>query len=278
MTNRGKSLLAVVCALACANPALAQIGARTSIGNVRYILTDLDPNDGIAPSLSPLASAPLAMTSLVTTETYDGLRHAYSPHSLEGDTPMAPVADAQSYLSAPDGRPLTQLDSAAKVEGGSLSGMSLETSAYNNASVGYLHVASGAQVNMAPFILSPMTSITFSIDYAFDSAIGPLPDGLTYTQIYSSVAFTFVVTPPGDYIGVADGATYMYGENMQGTAGPGILNVSYDNRVANDMVSYVSFNSWTTATSNIPAPVPEPMTWAMLLAGLGIVVAARRRA
>ncbi|HEX8612677.1 MAG TPA: PEP-CTERM sorting domain-containing protein [Telluria sp.] len=277
MTNTRKSLLAGLCALACAHPALAQISVRTSIGNLTYTLTDLDPNDGIAPSLMPLASAPRASTSMALTITNDGVRNQYIEHMINGTMPLDPVSDVNYYASS-DGTPPTRLAAAASVSGGSLSDLALEASAYNNASAGDHIAASLAATNAAPFVLSPMTLITFSMDYAIHDAIGPLPLDAPLFSTYSAVSFIFLVQEEYSLEYVADSVTYFGGRDSYGTAGPGTLNVSYANREAVGLTSYMTLNAWANATTNIPMPVPEPMTYAMLLAGLGIVVGARRRA
>lgn len=277
MTNTGKSLLAGLCALACANPALAQLSVRTSLGNLTYTLTDLDLNDGITPSLMPLASAPRASTSMALTITNDGLRNQYIEHRVKGIMPLDPVAHAHSYFGA-DGAPATRLGAAASVSGGLLSGLALEASAHNNASAGDHIAASLAATDAAPFVLSPMTLITFSADYELNDAIGPLPLDAPLFSTYSSVSFLFLVQEEYSLQYVADSATYFGGRDSYGTAGPGTLTMSYANREAVGLTSYLTLNAWANATSNVPLPVPEPMTYAMLLAGLGIVVAARRRA
>lgn len=277
MTNTGKALLAGLCALACANPALAQLSVRSSLGNLTYTLTDLDPNDGIAPSLIPLASAPRASTSMALTTTRDGLRNQDTEHRVDGTVPLDSVAHAYSYVSA-DGAPATRLGVAAKVSGGSLAGLALQASADNNATPGDHYAASLAATDRAPFVLSPMTLITFSVDYELSTVIGPLPLDSQLFSTYATAAFNLVVQEEyGNYV-VADSANYFSGREHLGTAGPGSLTMSYANYAAVGLTSYLSLNTLANATSNVPLPVPEPMTYAMLLAGLGIVVGARRRA
>lgn len=281
MTNTGKSLLAGLCALACASPALAQISVRTTLGNLTYTLTDLDLNDGITPSLMPLASAPRASTSMALTITQDGLRNQYIEQTVTGAMPLDPVAHAHSYVSA-DGAPATRLGAAASVSGGLLSGLALEASAHNNASAGDHIAASLAATDAAPFVLSPMTLITFSADYELNDMTGPLPLDAPLFSTYSAVSFIFLVQEEYGYQHVADSATYFGGRDSYGTTGPGTLTMSYANHEAVGLTSYLSLNAWANATTNVPTnvplPVPEPMTYAMLLAGLGIVVGARRRA
>lgn len=49
-----RTLAALLCtgAAACSAPAFAEVDARAQLGNVGYMLADLDPDDGIAPALS----------------------------------------------------------------------------------------------------------------------------------------------------------------------------------------------------------------------------------
>lgn len=275
--------------------------------------------DSLTVTLVPLAGGPVSITFMPTTyganygaataQYYVGSTSDYQSGWFQSDSnPWAPgsAAAATAHSSA----------SAALGGSGQLDGLSMSTAAaaagpgtvYNciNFSCS-IPTSNGTGSAQAPwsnlsFTLSANTIAVFTAQASVSAASdggGVYAttnwDGTPYTSYYGNAAnasaYLSVYGPaPGGGSGGQsandsrsayansywDGSGWVNAANV--AAGP--VGVSFANLTGADMQGYfsVSSNSWAYAYGDT-VPVPEPGTWALLLAGLGLVgrVAGRRR-
>ncbi|MES2902221.1 MAG: PEP-CTERM sorting domain-containing protein [Pseudomonadota bacterium] len=254
-----------------AAPARAQSSAEAGISNIIIQLSDLDPADGIAPSLTyyNFQFGPIA-----GWEIYD--EHA---RDLRGDTntastPLAPVSISHSRNELPHLRS----ELAAGIRGATLADTSLFASASTVDTIGANTSSAYLQSQNVWFALSPHTRVTLTADLSVRSSAGPIAGPGLHAVAYASAAM----------------ALFSWSENVSQTAqlyhnavfgenrGPGwdrtySVSVSNNSASGSDYVMGMSVNARTYTSTVIPAPVPEPASMLMLLAGLGILAIHRRR-
>ena len=237
-------------------PAAGQSSVSTSLTNFSYTLVDLDLTDGVTPSLRFQAPASRAPSyAAAGTTPLSGIEY--------GSSAFAPVA---VLVSSP------QFTASAIVSGDITSDFAMQ-GAFNTTSPGNPIITGGASASSGylGFVLSPMTAVSFFVDAAANVSIGKYPDfpgdpaggvsagfslapNIATGEIWQ-YASTYYLVRPGDQL--ADQVTLqMTQSNPLGTALEGYLN------------AYLSVGV-----------VPEPQTWLMLLAGIGMlsVQFARRR-
>lgn len=249
MPYRRLTLPALALALATSLPAglahAASVSAEASIRQFSIELIDLDPNDGITPFISFSnvtydASSEYRLNGGATTLLRDSLDSA-------GSTGVTgPVGSASTSSTA------TSWSSAATLDGNPAGSP----------------VALAAIFYRASYILSPATRavFTFEGDISAPSASGP-----GYSTASAFMASELYVYPddwshPRSFslLGQSPGAFSYTGEvrSLAGEQASGMLQLS------TGVEAYLYGPA---------APVPEPSTYAMLLAGVAIVGAARRR-
>lgn len=259
----------VLASLVCAGTASAQGTASVSLTNFRYILADLDPNDGIDPSLtfSP-ASAVTSTGAAAVEETFSGYAMR---DTASGGEAFGPLSVA---VNSPRG------SSSGTIRGGLdlLSMQAASTLAAADGQGNAVHTV--LDTGYRGFTLSPMTSVTFvgdvALDVAFTPAAADLWNGSSLASAYLYLGADVNGTP--DYF--TTGLSLWTGDN-----GPPSLSGPLTFTLANALGTSTSNELKLTATSDVrasfinAAPVPEPSAWAMLLAGAAVLGSAawRRR-
>ncbi len=256
-----RTALVVLVSLVCAGGASAQSTASVSLSNFRYILADLDPNDGIDPSLSfAPATAVTGSGAATVAETFSGYAMHNDATGSEAFGPLAVnVAVARGSSSGSIGGGLDQL---------SMQAASTLTAADGQGNAAYTTLDTGYR----GFTLSPMTSVTFIGDVVLNAAFPPTGANLTGG---SSVASAWL------YLGAdVNGAADYFDTGLRLSSadnGPPSLSGPLSFTLANALGSSTSNELKLTAMSDVrasyatAAPVPESASWAMLLAGAGVL-------
>jgi hypothetical protein len=260
---------ALLAALVLAAPAWGQIQGSAQAGGLRYTLGDLAPDDGIAPSAS---FGPAPAVSLGAHAT----RLPFLGEPFQRDNTITVTAPA-SY--APDW--LTEVRPAAVFDATGLHA-SLSVDPFEDAT---LVGIAGAHLSPWFFQLAPHTSITFSVDVAVDLA---LTEGDAATEfggadalisLYYRTAGGLWSAPISDgvggRIGIGEDGVFVPSVNVARTA-----TVSWSNDSDGWIEGQMFYETGVLGQVRYgpPLPVPEPQSWAMLAAGLGLLAMKKRRA
>ena len=277
--------LAAACLAAAVGPALATASSRARISQMTISLTDLNPTDGTTPWLSFAPSAPATVHNEVK-----GWGDTFERYSTDDYVPSAKQ----------DGVLSRDLSTAWSAAGGSL------TTAANAA--GYTAMASqgtansgldefGSYFNIVAngsggtnFTLSPMTKISFSVtaDLKAFTSMGYNLDGDMdeYAHARTLLNVGGKVNGIDQFDFQERGVLAQYYVNDDNTVSgvsdswSGILTVSFYNfgATATDvwLQAYATSEGYSAVWDGV-TPVPEPSTYAMLLGGLALLGAARRR-
>lgn len=261
-----RTALVVLASLVCAGGASAQSTASVSLSNFRYILADLDPNDGIDPSLSFAPATAVTSSGAATVEeTFSGDVAHNTATGLEAFGPLSvSAASARGSSSGEIGGTLDLL---------SMQAASTLTAANGQGNAAYTTLDTGYR----GFTLSPMTSVTFLgdavLNAAFTAAGADLISG-------SSVASAWMYLG-ADLNGAAD--HFDTGLRLSNADGQPSLSGPLTFTLANALGTSTSNELRLTALSDVrasyatAAPVPEPSTWGMLLAGAAVLAGMTRR-
>jgi hypothetical protein len=263
-------LAAAAASLCAATAAAGTTSGNASFGPVTFTLTDLDPNDGIAPSITLLPlSGSAASQSEIDLDYFDGggqqdaqlLASDGTPLTLNRTTPTGSLEASVTGLADPATWNLT---ADAKVD---------------TTGDQYITASAGAFSPMQDFVLSPNTELSISasshmsgtipVDGESNQLIGNayillnVPDALgphyTFSAPASMVLMSAMTAPTYDY------------------ATPLVL--TYDNNSAQSVSA--SFQLYTSIDAKHVAgalPVPEPAELDMVAAGLPLLLVLRRRA
>lgn len=260
MKFRSAAILATAMASAlCLNSAQAAGTASASVSIVEIVLTDLDLTDGITPSLQLLAPS---RTASRANATYLNA----TPRAWIGENKGS--SDYFGSLNAQTSVP-NQVFGTASKSGDSLETLAVSTSmSAGNSSI--LRTEADA-MSFVEFLLSPNTSlsITFDMSVSADSVTGQSRDAMAYTSAY--IDYIWAPRP----IGPSFNKTYQEDEfGQHGQAGSVRWTGTIDSGASEEHL-FMTINAISSVT---PAPVPEPATYGMMLAGLALVGAAGRRA
>jgi hypothetical protein len=271
-----RSILAATAALLASCAVHAGVTGQVTIGQFSYTLTDINPNDGIAPSITFLptpSTGPSAEPGV--------LLFSYS----------AGNAGASHYVEGAGSQPVSvDYTETGLTVGGSLSGTgvldtaSLSLHASTDPSFGQdVSAYATMQARFLDFVLSPHTALTVQAQLHF---AGEVTDSGTYNRLK------------------LDGNLWLSGQNADDCcvsqrfgAGSGLLAGptpafdrieailgTWSNNSASSfqgsLLMYGSLDALSEANGvTVPAPpVPEPAIVAMLGAGLPLLLALRRRA
>ncbi|MET0323466.1 MAG: FxDxF family PEP-CTERM protein, partial [Duganella sp.] len=281
-----KTLIAHTAAIAAmsavvAMPAHATATSNASFSNLTITLTDLDLNDGIAPSLTfgSYGKPYVAVGTHGWADEYISHEYSHEAASLGGalaGSLIDPLSSAQVSLSG--------ANTLAGFTTMSTSGQAASTLDGHGAYYGY---ASGSNPSSRAFTLSPNTRLTVSVTASLSTtttlgynleadqeefALASALLGLTgYNQNGEEVADVRLYEM-GSHFNVRDDGTTI-GEHYDWS---GMMSVQYSNLSAFATNGYLETGVAISGLSAV-APVPEPETWGMLLAGLALVGAAGRR-
>ena len=276
--SRLRLSLTLACLLPLSQAALAQSQSSVSIRNIKYTLTDLDLNDGIAPSLSWKSG----------TST-SGL-HVSAQTGTEGSGSVSPIF--QNILNK---------ENTASGRLGSNTSLALQGHTASTDAQGLTATASTpmgqswydeAHFN-GGFTLSPKTAVTFTAD-AQGAISGTVPKNAylvvqpggyqdngyfdwAYIQASADAIISFDDIS-GSIIGTGEPngldvslRSYQTASNANGKSITATLSNSTSLATQNQVTIRASVNGYTVVS------VPEPSTWAQMLLGLtGLGGIARR--
>ncbi len=280
----------LACALASASGAQATSFASASLGPIQIQLFDLNPLDNVTASIT---FSSVTASNYGYTYSNGGGEWGYIPYLNDTGTVSTSTANTSMTASFTGG-------SASSLQGATVSA-SGQASGSTTGGQGYFYQYITAP-NYNSFTVSANTAVVFSAlatasaqttvgydqvnyrnEYANASAslslYGPGPLGNTGSQsssddLISSASYTYqsVYDPVS---GAWTGSTYSGQQNVQSK----LLSASFVNLSGAEKTGTLYAQAYNYGVSNIAA-VPEPETYAMLLAGLGLMgaVARRRRA
>jgi len=293
--------LALLALAASAAPHLATAGTATasaSITGLSWRLIDLDPNDGVAPSISFSAMAADGTLRQATSEATvyaqllgtEEILRASSPTPFGSFGPMGKSLAGVGEATAV-GTPLSALVTASSttpILRPDQAGLAAESFA----------AVSLVEEQRLPFCFGWCPNFTLSartmlVVEGIGSATAHLPgDAGEFDEAEAKVSLALVgnATPGGSPFG----RQTTYDEIEFKLEGPGTQDaslldqamlVSFENGTGADMAGLLLVRTWASTTlygvvdpSGVLSPVPEPGTWALMLAGLGIVgIGARQR-
>jgi hypothetical protein len=266
--------LAAACMAAVVGPALADASSSARFGNVVITLTDLDTNDGIAPTLAFQLNGPSFIDS--RAEGYGDVAEAYqfqnyAPHQgglFTGDTHTAWSSATGTIMTANNVAGYTSLSAQGEARSG--------LDAY-----GWYHAGSIGATPENTFTLSANTMVTFSVmaDLHASTTIG-------YNNVLdmSEYASAHVLLNTGGMVNgefVTDAQDRYLDTGFEIPHGvtsswSGLLSASFANTSTSEASGFLQTFAIVEGNSAV-TPVPEPGTYAMLLGGLAVLGMTRRR-
>ena len=280
LTKTGIVVVAT-CSLALSSgAALGAASATANVGSFAYQLFDLDPLDGV--------------TSAITFNSLlGGGNNGYvSSYVNSIDTYFSDTKPHISDVLASIARPTGQTVSAAVQGAATLGGIVVSATGTTFANFPETTNSFYGQSSSTDwyFTISPktlalftattnLTASTTGLGYESASAEGLLrvagkPQNLEATLLIDGGG--------GSSDGSQESSSFkileVYGTTGGLRLGQFTLAVAYTNTSTEDLAGYVGANTYISGYSEVTA-VPEPHTWAMLLAGVGLLggIAARRR-
>ncbi|WP_157268010.1 PEPxxWA-CTERM sorting domain-containing protein [Azohydromonas aeria] len=244
-------------------PALAAVGSSASLTGLRYELVDLRPGDGIAPSIR-FTGATLAESLLLA---HWCLGPTFCQRS-EG-TFTTPAVSNRQY---DDGFSGSTSAFAAVSAAGLFAGGQYD----NGAGLGYgpYHAEArlrGRRGGNPLFVLSAHTGVRVTAHYTLDAWVIPTPITGPYHDGYGAGAAVFVnsrfIDGPDFFQEVSTGSGFVHDT--------GELSVLLSNH--KDRTATVWGRIGVLADGQVPTGIPEPSTWALLLAGAGLLGGVARR-
>lgn len=276
-----KRLATIAAAIAAisATPAFAASSASASLGNFQYFLTDLNLDDAFAPWII----FENASNSRVGGGIVDPISSSYPSFSQIGTSDYASVNGSIS----------TALGQAkAEVAGGSVYvGHALQASGYSlGEQVYYFSYAENNSEHKGKynFTLGPYTQVIFSAPASLQTQTTIGYDGVNdewaaaqadlqieeLNGSFHAADFVFARASYDNIFNPSNGSYEYYGQNINNSR---LLGVTWANSDEVEKIGGLHAFVQAYGLSNVQA-VPEPETYAMLLAGLGLIgFTARRR-
>jgi hypothetical protein len=260
-------LVAALCLYTTAAPAM--VSGLAEMQNLRLTLFDLAPDDGIAPALSFQAGG--ASTAQAGVDDYANAVFAFD--RVDGVAPFAPATVA---LSAPLGHAQASITGDGS-PAGTLARAQLSAQGFGgNVDTS---VSAEATAVSAGFTVTPWTVVRFEADTQLAATTTVGCDSLCrwYEFVYTTA--TISVDVPGDFDAfhvatrtadarfVSTGPGSWTGQTVD-NSGP--LSLTFANASSLDLQTRLVASAWVYGAS--PFPVPEPGSWALMTAGLLVVV------
>ena len=278
--------LAAACLVAAAGQAFATASSSATMGNLVITLTDLNPTDGITPSLSSTWQGAATVFSVVDSwgdiaSSNVANRYAPGPQGLvSAETHADWASSSASVMAANNAAGFTSMSTIGVAKSG--------LDAY-----GYYRGDSANASPLNDFTLSANTEVTFSVlastqsktsmGYNLDADQGEFAYAHAVMNVLGSVNGNFQIDTQ-EHISYSnfhvrdDGTTMGASDSWSGQ-----LSVSFFNygttTTTGQIQSFVEIEG-QSATWDGVTPVPEPETYAMMLGGLALigVIGRRRRA
>ena len=268
MPRTPSTSLAAVALSLCAVSAHATSAATAALTDFHISLTDLDPSDGITPTLTldPLArSTVVAGTGTIpwvpSTSWMQQGDSAFGPVSSSGE--IDGTGGAGAFAGDPFG-------AGAQVTASATGGPSLDIGSG-------MAFIDGGPSGLREFVLSAQTQVTFSAFATLDWSAGN-PGGAAYDEvdldlddgIGGHLSMQYLT---GGYYGDGNG------DLAGSTSGELWATLSNDSNVSVVVSYYVGVFASASDLETLPPPIDEPASAALLLAGLAAVpwIGRRRR-
>lgn len=275
------AVLAVSAVLAA--PAFASSSSLAYTSSFYWTLTDLAPDDGIAPSITWNAN----YDSVVFGSIFQG---------------STQVNDFDTYGSGTFGDVSDSVSNGSTQAGASVSS-SGALSAYgsNTAPDTAYYATAWPGSHPGSFTLSPQTEVQFYLVGSAYAESNAEVNTYNYAYAYANLGVFETLEPYDTWVGIQgseieasskDGVTYvslydvsdystiagypLSGYGLNGQSGQSLwLNVSYSNATDVAKNGYI-FQSAGVGGASITTPVPEPENYALLLMGCGLILIATR--
>jgi hypothetical protein len=251
------------------------------VNNFQYTLTDLDPNDGVAPAVtwgSGTSSSSIDVSAQTGTEPYpDATLVAPTYTSLFKDTNTAIGPLGTSTALASNGHAAsTGAQGLTVSQSVPLGALWRDVASFNSG-----------------FTLSPNTAITFSAQAQGTLSVNVPPSALliiepngyrnngymdwAYTQAYGGVGIR--INNKGNVIGDTTNMYLGLRSNVTSSVSDSkLISATFSNATGSDLSATVSLSA--SLDGYTVASIPEASTWAQMtlgLIGLGAVISRRRR-
>ena len=252
--------------------ALAQSSASASISAITFQLIDLDLADGIAPSLSFISDIPYGESN-GGWEIYDNHTGLLLNQEAKGAAPLGPFRVSRSYVDEPHMRS----EVSAGISGAALADKSAWASASMLDRLGENTSIAWVRSGFVAFVLSPNTSVTFTADVSLLAEAGPVAGPGLWAAAIAGASMGMRGEHDSDWVSASLYHNAVFGED-RGAGREDSFSISRANTLHTSDSYVLNFQASASAytTPAIPPPVPEPATYAMLLAGIGIVAMRRR--
>lgn len=278
----GVQTLAVALGLVlAASPALSASTSTVTLGNLQITLTDLDLNDGVTPWINMNYESQPYLNGAVGSFNPDYERDGYAHLGKQADSVVSDTVQA-AFASS----------SAAMIGASNLAGFSFMSASgtAGSSSVGYGEFgALASNYTLTSFTLSANTALSLTVDARMEVAttIGYNPGTAMGEHAASHVLFVIDgIDENGNsmldqaYQDLYVDASVDASGHLTGTqqSWSGTLTVGYNNLSTNSAVAGF-YSEIGVGGSSVTTPVPEPESYALMLAGLAVIgtVARRRR-
>ena len=286
MKRLAMHVLAAACLAAAVGPACATASSSVAMGKLVITLTDLNLNDGVTPWLSFTPNSVSSVHTDVTGwgdvyESYTRDDYATKPHldgtvSRQLDTAWSSTSG--SVTTAANAAGFTAMSAKGTANSGLDAFGAYFTQAYNGNGSSEFKLSANTQVTFSIMAdLKASTSMGYNLDadmaeYGFARVllnVGGTVDGVWQNDAQErAVLAEYYVNDDNTVSGVSDSWSGMMSASFANTGAT----------VADAFLQGVGIAQGQSAVwDGVTAPVPEPESYAMMLAGLALVGVAGRR-
>ncbi|MBS1143272.1 MAG: hypothetical protein H6R14_678 [Proteobacteria bacterium] len=277
-----KLALAGVMAAAFATPALAAVSASATVSDFSITLYDLNPLDGIMPTIT---WSSISADPNMATNTSASVSGPYSASNTYNYTPIGVLNTSTATIS--------DATATATINGNMLSASGSATA--TSASWQNRSFSAGARHGdyVSNFILSANTAAIFTANVTTLASVTVGYDPLSGQSEAASANITMSVSGNGasgngsqnssDSLSASAGGWWWYPTLPLTQSNSAILAGSFVNTSAGDLSGAFQLGATVNGYTNVVASavsvtaVPEPESYAMFLAGLGLIGAVARR-